>query len=284
MAESFKGKEKHVHGGEERIANLNDDFLITQSHHLYGDDDFLYASQMIALNVRVIKADNGEFVRDIGEGGFGEGCFNVPGGAALLNKAEQQLVICDVNGGRVHVYETSGKFVKSFGSEGSGKGELDGPNDVAVDATGNIFVAEANNKRVQIFDSSFNHKAFIPGTCTVVSYDHVHNRILASDPDGNSVSLYSTDGQLLFSIKETGSDPGQITYPCGTAVDSKGNIFICDYVNERVQVFDENGKFISVFGDSIEFSYPEDIVISENGSIYVLDGSVFSGWNRVWVF
>ena len=55
------------------------------------------------------------------------------------------------------MFTEDGSFVRTFGSEGDGDGELDEPSGVCVDHTGRIIVADTNNERLQIFeeDGSF---------------------------------------------------------------------------------------------------------------------------------
>ena len=60
-------------------------------------------------------------------------------------------MVCDSGNHRVQVFELSGKFVRKFGSEGSGKGEFDRPVSTASLSDGRIVVSDRNNHRIQIF-------------------------------------------------------------------------------------------------------------------------------------
>ena len=56
------------------------------------------------------------------------------------------------NNHRVSVYTSSGQFIKFFGTQGSGEGELDGPEGVAVDnTTGALYVCDCYNNRVVVY-------------------------------------------------------------------------------------------------------------------------------------
>ena len=59
---------------------------------------------------------------------------------------------------RVAKFDKDGKFVKSWGSRGTGDGQFAGVHGIAVDAQGNVYVADAGNKRIQIFDNDGNFK------------------------------------------------------------------------------------------------------------------------------
>ena len=62
-----------------------------------------------------------------------------------------------------------------------------------------------------------------------------------------------------------------------------GNILVCDNGNHRVQVFDNEGKLISLFGQ-VAFGAgagPMDVTMTSSGSVVVVDGSIWTGWSRV---
>src|SRR6478736_4854270 len=55
---------------------------------------------------------------------------------------------------RVAKYDKNGDWVKSFGEPGSGPGQLNTPHSIAVDAQGNVYVANRGNVRIEVFDSN----------------------------------------------------------------------------------------------------------------------------------
>ena len=61
-----------------------------------------------------------------------------------------EIVVSECGLHRLHVYDSSGQFLRSIGTRGSGKGELYLPAGVSIDNEGNIFVCDAGNKRVQV--------------------------------------------------------------------------------------------------------------------------------------
>lgn len=80
--------------------------------------------------------------------------------------------------------------------------------------------------------------------CTHVAIDPRHGDFYVSDGYGNArVHKYSPDGKLLFSWGESGTDPGQFNIVHNIATDKEGWVFVADRENQRVQVFDPNGKF-----------------------------------------
>jgi DNA-binding beta-propeller fold protein YncE len=96
------------------------------------------------------------------------------------------------------VFDSSGYFLFKFGSSGKGNGQFDNPLGVAVDSTGNIYVSDTDNDRIQVFDSS---------------------------------------GKFLFWFGYYGTGNSQFDFPTGISVDSTGNIYVADGDNSRIQVF-----------------------------------------------
>ncbi len=73
---------------------------------------------------------------------------------------------------RIVKLDKTGRFIKSWGSKGSGEGQFDMPNSVAVDAQGNVYVADLGNKRIQVFDNDGTFKKQITGVGT--PWTHLH--------------------------------------------------------------------------------------------------------------
>jgi len=90
----------------------------------------------------------GGFVGSWGSLGSGDEQFNCPVAATLTPDA---LWIADIGNDRVVKYDPAGSFVTKLGSTGTGEGRFDHPEGVAVDASGNLYVVDGRNKRIQKF-------------------------------------------------------------------------------------------------------------------------------------
>ncbi len=144
----------------------------------------------------------------------------------------------------VQVVTPDGKLVREFGRRGSGKGELNLPAAIAADKDGNIYVSEAGNRRVQVFDANGNSVKMLapdaenalvkPGCLTV----DANGRVWVVDNEDRVVCI-SPDGTMAA------SHGGPVTPPAAPMFNSardittvNNNIYVADAGNNRIMVFD----------------------------------------------
>ncbi len=174
-----------------------------------------------------------------------------------------------------------------WGSQGSGDGQLLSPAGVAVDAAGNVYVADQGNNRVQKFshDGSFLQK-FGMGVVSSpigVAIDSAGS-IFVLEYWGHRVSKFDSQGVLLTTFGSFGSANGRFIQPRAIAVDGSGNVYVCDGDFQTVQKFTNEGTFMARWGSwgssgsaDGQFSTPWGVAADAAGSIYVGD----TGNNRV---
>lgn len=81
---------------------------------------------------------------------------------------------------------------------------------------------------------------------THIALDPNNGDIYVADGYSNArVHKYSPDGRLLFSWGDSGTDPGHFNIVHNIATDKEGLVYVADRENQRIQVFDPNGKFLS---------------------------------------
>ena len=146
-----------------------------------------------------------------------------------------------ISGGYIYVPEGSyiNKYSLAGNYLGSAVSSLNAAVAVAIDGSGNFYVAEQNGHIVRKFNSS---------------------------------------GTLLITLGSTaGSADGQFYYPRGVALDSDGNIYVADTNNSRIQKFNSSGEFVTKWTlqlDVNERGYPYHIYIDGSNNIYVSNTSV----------
>ena len=134
------------------------------------------------------------------------------------------------------------EFVRSISSEPNA---FDTPADLAVDAQGKLYVLDAGNDRIQVFD-----------------------------PEGKFVRMWgksgSGEGEFNFQ-RENGDAIGALT------IDPQGNVYVADNANQRIQKFDGQGKFLMTWGSpgvkEGQFLSPIGITVDQQGNVYVIDDS-----------
>jgi DNA-binding beta-propeller fold protein YncE len=79
---------------------------------------------------------------------------------------------------------------------------------------------------------------------------------------------FSKDGKFITAWGKHGKAAGEIDTPHGIALDSAGRVYVADRANNRIQIFEPDGKFVAEWKD---FGRPSDVAIDKNDMIYVND-------------
>jgi tripartite motif-containing protein 71 len=196
-------------------------------------------------------------------------------------------------------------FYTSFGSAGSEPGKLSNPDGVAIDSSGNEWVLDRGNDRVEKFSSSgtfiaaYGKKgtgneeflepwdlAINQSTGNVYVTDTGNRRIEELNSSGKFVAAFgwgvNSAGGSEFQKCTTackaglsGSGAGEFAEAFGVTVDaSSGNVFVTDAVNDRIEEISAEGAYVTQFGSTGagngEFNEPADLTVAE-GELYVSD-------------
>jgi hypothetical protein len=151
---------------------------------------------------------------------------------------------------------------RKWGSQGSGDGQFVAPFGIAVDFSGNVYVADNGSNRIQKFSSS---------------------------------------GAFLAKWGTFGTGDGQFQSPAGVALDLPGNVYVADTLNDRIQKFTSSGTFLTKWGSQGlgdgQVNHPQGVAASRQSRLGVItypvyvadtdhsrvqrfnsDGSFFSKW------
>jgi DNA-binding beta-propeller fold protein YncE len=135
---------------------------------------------------------------------------------------------------RVVKFSKEGKFIKFWGSKGSGPGQFDVPHSIVMDSKGRLYVADRTNKRVQVFDQEGNYISQMTNAGTPYGLFMAKNDILYVS-DG-------TQGQEHVTILDTKDDNvlgefGGLKGPHMLTVDSAGAIYVAEVAGASVKKF-----------------------------------------------
>ena len=176
-------------------------------------------------------------------------------------------------------------FQPSFtiGKEGRELGQFRQPSGVVADDTGQLFVADTYNHRIQTFapDSRFVRAFGVegeqPGALSRpkgLAWGPQH-LLYVADTGNHRIQVFDRQGEVAFVLGSFGDAPGQFNAPEGVAVDAHGTIYVADTLNQRIQTFAPDGTFIHTWGASGsgkgEFLEPTDIAIDREGRVLVAD-------------
>jgi len=172
-------------------------------------------------------------------------------------------------------------FVRSVGKPGSGNGQFNWPYGIAADGSGNIWVADTYNGRLQEFTGDGKFLQAI-GTDALSSPGGVaidaSGNVWSTDTFTNRLCEFTNTGTLLRTFGAAGSADGQLHYPAGIAADSLGNVWVADSLNNRTQEFTAGGTFIREFGSlgsaDGQFLDPRGVAVDAAGNVWVADGRI----------
>jgi NHL repeat-containing protein len=181
-------------------------------------------------------------------------------------------------------------YSTKWGTFGSAPGQFSDPRGIAVSG-GFVYVVETVNRRVQRFSlTGTSPTILISSGCNTGQLDYPYD--ITTDVGGNlyvtntaticsggndSFRKYSSSGSLLLTVGTFGSGNGQFNFPTGIAVDTNGNVFVCDRNNNRVQKFNASGVYVGKVGGTAigtgngQFNKPLSVSTDPSGNVYVVD-------------
>jgi len=147
-------------------------------------------------------------------------------------------------------FDRYGKLLQTIGKNGTAgepsQGLFTQPTAVITNAKGEVFIAEGHDGNI-----------------------------------ANRISKFAPDGRFIKTIVTGGTGLGQVLIPHCLAFDSEGRLFVCDRGNNRISIFDQDGKFLAAWK---QFGRPSGIFIAKDDTLYVTDsesgGERNSGWPK----
>jgi DNA-binding beta-propeller fold protein YncE len=239
--------------------------IFTRPHGItIGPDDCVYCTDDLDHTVRKFTAD-GRLLMTLGSSGNpsdtgatsidfrtirrAAGPFYFPTNVAL--SPEGEIYVSDGYGNaRVHKFAADGRLLFSWGEPGDRPGQFHVPHGIAVDRTGQVFVADRENSRVQIFtpDGAFvDQLPDIARPCQV-AFDAAENLWVAElgyragmwpgttpptpDATGGRVSVFDPGGNLIirFGGGDNPLEPGDFFAPHDICIDRRGDVYVAEVV------------------------------------------------------
>src|SRR5436305_774723 len=149
------------------------------------------------------------------------------------------------------VFDPKGKYLRSWG-----RGDFGSPHGLRIDKDDNVFVTDTVRHQVMKYTKTGELLLTLGTKNTAGTDDKTFNRptdiafagngdFYVSDGYGNlRVMKFSRDGKLLLTWGKPGRGPGEFQVPHSIQADSKGLVYVSDRENNRIQIFDADGKFL----------------------------------------
>jgi PKD repeat protein/sugar lactone lactonase YvrE len=192
---------------------------------------------------------------------------------------------------RIRIYNPDGTLYSSFGGYGNGPYEFDDPQGIGVAPNGDIYVADCWNHRVQIYGPDWAYKATL-GVNGQSGNDNAHfngprdvavdanGTIYVADAGNDRVQVFDSNRNYVRTIGGggTGSDFGHFDGwgPPRLAVDGQNRLYVADADNNRIQIFDSSGAYLTTIGGSWgnltgQLRGPHGVAVDADGNVYIAD-------------
>ena len=193
------------------------------------------------------------------------------------------------------VFDRDGQFLEEWGAD-----VLEDAHGIFIDDQDNVFCTERNTHCMHKFDR--NGKLLLtigtPGQPGARDGDPFNlptdvgvastGELFISDGYGNArVHKYSPDGERIMSWGEWGTGPGQFNLSHAVRVDSEDRVWVCDRSNDRIQIFDTEGRFLTEWAgitkpDTLHFDPAGEVLylagLEQEVSVYSMGGELLTSW------
>jgi sugar lactone lactonase YvrE len=217
------------------------------------------------------QSDGGKVLWQLGE----------PYGITVDSK--NNLYVADAKVGAIFIFNTETREVELIKNKTNAHfARIIG---LAMDDGDRLFVSDPGLRHILVFNAAHVAEDVITEGLVEPSglaIDRENRLLYVSDIELDQVLVYDADTlKLKRKMGTTGhkhelTTLGDFAKPTGLAVDAEGNLYVCDTLNNRIEIFDADGKFISTFGKNGDgpgdFARPKGVAIDGDGHIWVADG------------
>lgn len=201
----------------------------------YIPDDGLYAVTEIDDDL-IYRGDNRDILKNYEKN---EDKLKRPRGLCVLK--DGNIIVADTGNNQLQFISANGTNEYRFGVRGNDISQFNALEGVAVDQLGYIYVADTRNHRIQVFNK-----------------------------DGIYLSSF---GEKTVAANKRAA-PGSFLNPKDLVFSTTDELYVLDYGNKRIQIFDPQGQYLREIGgaiDDVKFVNPIDIAMDEENYLYVAD-------------
>jgi len=192
---------------------------------------------------------SGTLIASWGTAGDKPGEFESPVDVAV--NSEGVVYVVDQYHHRIQQFSADGQLISTWGKQGK----------VSVVRSALDFLVSDHH------ESEF----YYPSRIAIAANNHVY----VSDAYNNRVQVFDSEGHFLNSIGGVGLWGGRFRVASGLAVAADGSLFVADFYNNRIQHFDHDGRFLAAWGGKGDapgqFSGPTGLAVNQDGVLYITD-------------
>lgn len=225
--------------------------LFIMPHGLKVDNENNIWVTDVGLNQVLKFSHDGKLLMKLGEAkvaGNDSLHFNKPTDIAITK--DGSFYVSDGYGNsRVIKFSATGKYLFEWGKKGEKAGAFNIPHGISVDGNNNVYVADRENNRIQIFDSTgkfikqFSNNSF--GAMCAVGFNRTLSKLYAVDDftflrikhRGSDIFVFDTAGKVQTRFGRSGFYQGNICWYHDLAVDKDENIYVGDILGNTIQKF-----------------------------------------------
>lgn len=209
-----------------------------------GPDGNVWITDRHLKGVFVFSPEDGSFIREFVPT---SDIVETWGPVALAFDAEGNLYVADLGVSQNHqivAFDPEGNEIARWGSTiqttqmTQSPGGFYYPNGIAFSETGDVFVSDMSNHRVQVFtpEGEFKYFIYTSGSPLGLVVDR-EQRLLVVDPFAHGVDIYELEGERITGFGGPGLEIARFQFPSDIALDETGRMFVSDRENNQVQVW-----------------------------------------------
>lgn len=245
MSATVVGTGEHTYRVDEDWARLPPGIDVMAASVTVDSKDNVYCFSRVKEHPVVVFDRDGNFLRS-----WGAGLFAFP--HTIRADQDDNLWLVDRDLGQMLYFSNTGKLLRTIGTRGFRSDTGVAADDFRSDAY----------RDVTHGGGPFN----LPTDIDLAR----SGEIFVTDGYGNArVHKFSADGTHLLSWGEPGTKPGQFNLPHGIWIDRRGRVLVADRENDRVQVFDQNGKLLRVW--PVELIGPAVMYVDDRDIVYIVE-------------
>ena len=219
-----------------------------------------------------IFSSEGKFITEFGQQRPGVERLDEPWSVAFSRSGD--VIVCHGTGDqprKIAVFAESGQFIKHITNK-----HLKDPWTVSVGRDCHLIVCDWGEETIKVLspDGAELFQSFSAPDCHWFPWFAVchQEKFFASQFSAHCVKVFNKEGVFLYDIGSEGSGDGQFSRPAGLAVDTFGRLIVCDFSNNRLQVFTLDGKFVTkIEPQSTGLGTPWSAAVSNDGRLFVTD-------------